>query len=278
MIAFTLHRINEMERDKLNEELRKGEENEAQAKEAAPQIRFIKLFKIPRFTMGTISQIMVFTAITFLHPILSPKLEDEGYSVIFIGTCFAIPTFVYAGSSPLIFKMTEKLKKSGVIFLGYLALTIAMFLIGPSKVLGLPELTSITLIGLTICGLGCGMIIIPVLPDMIEATEDRHPGTDMDQLHNSISGLFIAAQGLGETLGPILGSVFENKYTFRPAVDLLSMILFTFMIIYFFVCGRMSIFEAPRKSMEQNHDSKHEKIIEPLIGKQVDRDTMVDNF
>lgn len=222
---------------------------------------------------------MVFTAITFLHPILSPKLEDEGYSVIFIGTCFAIPTLVYAGSSPLIFKMTEKLKKAGVIFLGYLALTIAMFLIGPSKVLGLPEFTSITLIGLTICGLGCGMIIIPVLPDMIEATEDRHPGTDMDQLHNSISGLFIAAQGLGETLGPILGSVFENKYTFRPAVDLLSMILFTFMILYFFVCGRMSMFEAPLlKASEKVHETKHEKITEPLIDRDTHGDTMLDNY
>ena len=31
MIAFTLHRIQEMERDKLNEDLRKGEEHQAQA-------------------------------------------------------------------------------------------------------------------------------------------------------------------------------------------------------------------------------------------------------
>jgi MFS family permease len=222
--------------------------------------------------MGTVSQIMVFTSITFLHPILSPKLEDEGYSVIFIGTCFAIPTLVYAGSSPLIFMMTTKVRKAGVIFLGYLIVTIAMFLIGPSKVLNLPEYTTITLAGLTIFGLGCGMIIIPVLPDMIEATEQRHPGTDMDQLHNSISGLFIAAQGLGETLGPILGSIFENKYTFRPAVDLLSIILFSFMIIYFFVCGRLQMFEPPIKHEKVIDSTKSDKINEPLIDKHESND------
>lgn len=61
------------------------------------------------------------------------------------------------------------------------------------------------------------MIIIPILPDMIGATEEKYPGTDMDQLHNSISGLFIAAQGLGETLGPVLGSVFKVEFGFRTS-------------------------------------------------------------
>ena len=69
------------------------------------------------------------------------------------------------------------------------------------------------MIGLCLMGLGCGMIIIPVLPDMIEATEERYPGIDMEGLHNSISGLFIAAQGLGETLGPVMGSVLEHHFS-----------------------------------------------------------------
>ena len=56
------------------------------------------------------------------------------------------------------------------------------------------------------------------------------------------------------------------------------MILFTFMILYFFVCGRMSIFEAPPKIQEKDHDSKQEKIMEPLIDKRADGETMVDNY
>ena len=134
-------------------------------------VKFRSLFKIARFTMGMVSQIIVFMAVTFLQPILSPKLKDEGYSEVFIGACFAIPTLIYAGTSPLIFNLTVKIRKTGVIFIGYIVLTTAMFLIGPSSFLGFPDITTITMVGLCIMGLGCGMIIIPVLPDMIEATE-----------------------------------------------------------------------------------------------------------
>jgi hypothetical protein len=71
--------------------------------------------------------------------------------------------------------------------------------------------------GLALLGFGCGMIIIPIMPDMIEAVEEKHPEIEQNQLHNNISGLFIAFQGIGETSGPILGSVLEANFGFRSA-------------------------------------------------------------
>ncbi len=94
---------------------------------------------------------------------------------------------------------------------------VALILVGPSQMLGFSLSSTTTMVGLCIMGLGVGMIIIPVLPDMIESAEDSYQGMDIDQLHNSISGLFIAAQGVGETLGPVLGSVFEEFYGFRTS-------------------------------------------------------------
>jgi len=38
-----------------------------------------------------------------------------------------------------------------------------------------------------------------------------------EMLHNKISGLFIASQGLGETLGPVFGSIFEELVGFRSS-------------------------------------------------------------
>ena len=115
------------------------------------------------------------------------------YEGLFIGFSFALPTFIYAASSTFIYRMTQRIRKSGVLFLGYLALSTAMILTGPSLFLGLPESVILTMLGLCILGLGCGMIVIPVLPDMIEAIEESNPTIDMDTLHNKISGLFIAA-------------------------------------------------------------------------------------
>lgn len=124
---------------------------------------------------------MVYMTVTFLQPTLAVKLHDSGYSEVFIGASFAIPTLIYAASSPLIYMLTSKMRKSGVIFLGYFVISTGMFLVGPSQLLHIVDLTSITMCGLCIMGLGCGMIIIPVLPDMIEASEERHAGNiDMD--------------------------------------------------------------------------------------------------
>jgi len=177
---------------------------------------------------------------------MSIHLKGYDFSALFIGFSFALPTLIYAATSSLIYILTAKFKKTAVIFLGYLVLSIAMFLVGPSHLLGdFFQTPVITFVGLSIMGFGCGMIIIPVLPDMIESTEERNVGMDTDELHNNISGLFIAAQGIGETLGPVLGSVFEHNYGFRTSNDIMVCTLLTFMVLYYTFCGRGSMFDKP---------------------------------
>ncbi len=132
-------------------------------------MRYSKLFSIGRFTLGVISQVLVYTTATYLQPTLAIHLSSYGYKGLFIGASFALPTLIYAASSPLIFMMTQKYTKSAVIFAGYGIISIGMFLVGPSQLLRIIDSEIITLIGLCIMGLGCGMIIIPVMPDMIES-------------------------------------------------------------------------------------------------------------
>ena len=144
--------------------------------------------------MGLISQILVYAAVTFLQPILALHLEKFGYNAVYIGFSFAIPTLIYASTSPLIYVMTARMRKSGVIMVGYTILAIGLFLVGPSRILGLYNSPAFIVLGLAIVGFGCGMIIIPVLPDMIEAAEQRYKHHfDEDEMHNNISGLFIAS-------------------------------------------------------------------------------------
>ncbi len=157
--------------------------------------------------------------------------------------------------------MTSKIRKPGVILIGYSLLTMGMFLVGPSKLLGIYNSPSFIILGLAITGFGCGMVIIPVLPDMIEAAEERYPFLNEDELHNNISGVFIAAQGLGETLGPILGSVFEDQYGFRTAADIIAVSISAFLVLYFISCGGFSAFKAanlvlsPKVTVESEHNN-----------------------
>lgn len=119
-------------------------------------------------------------------------LEKFGYEAVFIGFSFAIPTLIYASTSPLIYILTSRFKKAAVICLGYAIVSIGLFLIGPSKLLGLYNSPALIILGLSFLGFGCGMIIIPVMPDMIEAIEEKYPDIDEHLLNNNISGLFIA--------------------------------------------------------------------------------------
>ncbi len=138
-------------------------------------MRYSKLFSVARFTLGVISQVLVYTTATYLQPTLAIHLTSYGYKGLFIGMSFAIPTLIYAVSSPMIFVLTKKFRKSAVIFVGYGIISVGMFLVGPSQLLRIIDSEIITMIGLCIMGLGCGMIIIPVMPEMIEAAIGRYP-------------------------------------------------------------------------------------------------------
>jgi MFS family permease len=124
---------------------------------------------------------------------------------------------VYVASTPLASFLTARFEKRGVIFIGYIVCTVAFFFIGPSKILGFDESPGLTILGLAIMGSGAGLIVIPVMPEMIDAIEEKYPGIDETVMHNMISGMFVAAQGVGETLGPVLGSIFEKTSGFRSS-------------------------------------------------------------
>lgn len=128
--------------------------------------------------------------------------------------------------------------------MGYFILGVACFLVGPSKLFGIYNSPAFILFGLAIMGFGAGMIVIPVLPEMIECIEYKHMDFDDDHLHNVISGLFIAFQGIGETLGPVLGSVLEDQFGFRSALDFAGILVFVFMVFYFLTCGGFTMFKS----------------------------------
>lgn len=139
-----------------------------------------KLFKSPRFTFGLLSQTVIYCAYTYLHPTLAIHLQSLGCSEIFIGLAFALPTVIYVLSSFFLSFLTTHIKKRGVILIGYLIVTISLIMIGPSLMLGRFDSPFIIFVGLCLMGSGCAIIIIPILPEMLEATEEANPELDQD--------------------------------------------------------------------------------------------------
>ena len=110
-----------------------------------------------------------------MQPTLALHLEQFGYTAVFIGFSFAIPTLVYASTSPLIYILTARFRKPAVILFGYALTSLGIFLVGTSKLIGIYNSPAFIILGLAIMGFGCGMIIIPVLPDMIDSVEEKLP-------------------------------------------------------------------------------------------------------
>lgn len=68
--------------------------------------------------------------------------------------------------------------------MGYGLTSTGMFLVGTSKLLGFYNSPAFIILGLAIMGFGCCMIIIPILPDMIDSVDEKHPKSDSNVLHN----------------------------------------------------------------------------------------------
>ena len=133
-------------------------------------------------------------------------------------------------------------------------MSVGMFFVGTSKALGLENNPAMIILGLMIIGAAAGMISIPVLPEMLEAIEERNDRKyNLEELNNYISGIFVTCTGLGEFIGPVLSSFLNEKYGFRRAQDIYANIILVFALIYFFSVGHIYIFIRTEKERGQTH-------------------------
>jgi sugar phosphate permease len=127
---------------------------------------------------------------------LAVHLHWYGYSQEQIGVAYGIPAILYATMCPFMYLLTQRMKKRGIILIGFIQITIAMLMIGGSDSLfEFQKQPVFIFVGLCLLGLSAGMITIPVLPEMLEAIEEDQELSakyDLESIENYTSGLFIA--------------------------------------------------------------------------------------
>ena len=105
---------------------------------------------------------------------------------------------------PLISVYTRYISKLAVIVMGFILLSISMFLVGNSTWFKIPDSLNYTMGGLVLLGIGFSSIVVPIFPEMLEAVEKRHPiYLHSNELNDVAAGVFLASMGLGESIGPI---------------------------------------------------------------------------
>lgn len=114
-----------------------------------------------------------------------------------------------------------------------------------------------------------GFVVIPIMPELLESIEeDPELNYDEEELNQNVSGMFIAAQGIGETVGPILGSVLESEYGFSNSQDIIAVSTTIFLLAYILICGRY-LFKDTKLDIDDSFKTLHNKrdeIKKPLRG------------
>lgn len=118
---------------------------------------------------------------------------------------------------------------------------------------------------MVLLGIGTAMVTIPVMSEIMEAIE-QHPKWkgkfNEFVMQNNVSGYFIVCQALGETVGPLTSSSLRLHLHFRPAQQMMGLIVTTFLIAYIGSCGVAGFFRK-NFSIQQKTDLGQRQILEP---------------
>ena len=102
------------------------------------------------------------------------------------------------------------------MFIAFLLVSVGLFMMGPSDLLGLPKNIELLYVGTGIIGLASGFVFIPILPEVIESVyinkelvEGDNENTDniINDKAAALYGLFYA---IGAIISPFIGSVIYN--------------------------------------------------------------------
>jgi len=167
--------------------------------------------------------------------ILSLRLKEFHVADANIGYVFAIPCLCYALTASYVGYFCKTMKRHNVTLCAFLFNTLALCVLGPSKMLHLPNNVYVLLCGLSLLGVAHAFIIVPLVPEIIHAIIDKEglPDPPPQILNDKVSGIFGFFYAAGCIVGPILGGALTDVYSFRITCDIMAIGSITFAFVFF---------------------------------------------
>lgn len=215
---------------------------EVQEKKQKRVLSFFEIMTLPRSGFGIISVFVCYFAFSYNTPILNNHLLKLDYSPSFFGAAISMAAFFFAVAIPVIGKMTVRMNKRGVIFLGFLIQVSGVIITGMDECLGYYNPGFFVVLGLSIFGFGTAMISIPIMPEALEGVENKYNDYNEFILENNISGYYVTFQGIGETMGPMTSSILEKYLELQWTQYTLGLIVLAFISAYVMGCGLTNFF------------------------------------
>jgi MFS family permease len=190
----------------------------AESARAAQGVPYSWFFSSRRCLFSLASCTVVCLMFSFNEPFFTPALKDEkGVAEAYHGLIMAVSFVTYLGSCMFVGEIISLLPKRVFMTVSFTICILALLLLGPSRILGLPNSVYILIGGQALLGIGMGFVFIPIMPEMIDALyaakgmqegEDEH----IDSIvADKAAGLYGTFYSTGMIVSPILGSlIFEH--------------------------------------------------------------------
>lgn len=220
---------------KLTEDLDRDDTKE----DSHNKIGYFELLKNKRVAFAAVSNFFNILFLTVGQPVFGPRLtHDYGLSDAWVGAWFALPTVFYIITGPFLLpKITKGFEQRAIIMLGFFTFALTGYLVGPSQIFGFPEKSAVMMISaLCILGTGASFTIIPIIPEMLDATKDKYDG-QLTELSDNFSAIFNISGGIGQVVGPTLAGLLSDEIGFRLTFDMIGTTVLLFNILYIVWCG-----------------------------------------
>ena len=190
-----------------------------------------KFFKDRKIMFLYVLLILPNCGISFLEPTLAHHLSDYTSNQLFIALLFSVGTITYALTIPLISLLHKDYNKKTVLIFGTLICSLSYIFIGPYEGIGLPPRLWITIVGLSLMGIGCAFTLVPSIPEFIYIGSEIYPD-EKEGVGDMASGLYNSAYSAGILIGPLVGGALDEKIGFGSAEGLYSMVSFGILMLY----------------------------------------------
>ena len=177
----------------------------------------IEILSFPAALLLTIIICAGGAGLLYSLPMLSIHLEHVYHlEPSTIGLCIVVEQVVKCVVSLFVGRLADGYPRRPIMLIGLVCMSLGFFLMGSRVVLSRPKLV-LFLLGYGLIGAGTAMSIVPGSAEVISVM-NKHGYPSSVRLHGSVGGVVGSAKALGQSVGPLLGSLLYNKYNFSTSV------------------------------------------------------------
>jgi MFS family permease len=208
----------------------------------AEKISFKMIFKNKTVLMNYLAGTFSLIFLVCFDSILALRVKSFGYDNSQVGFIFALPCIVYAVTASFVGKACKVYEVRTITFVAFVGNTLSLLILGPSKMLEMPNDFSLSLLGLALLGISHAFIVIPLVPEIMRniIKTENLPDPPPQILNDKVSAMYSSFNAVGCITAPVLGGALADLYDFRTVCDVMacgSLIFTVFFFFMVFMCG-----------------------------------------